>query len=273
MSDLQSYEISLRNQHGPLPLRTVRGESLRGLFYNQLTPQLADALHKFGQQHQEGMTAPYSVAILADQSNVAGLRVTTFQADLGNQIASAWALLAARRASIRLGNAMLEVQGVKPGQYNGETFSGLYEQSPAAYGVTLDFLSPTIIERGRHYDLLPTPKALWGFYVRRWEQYSSILLPPNFLVWVERCVYTRRIKMDTQSGYTKGEKELNGLLGTVDFHILIDKDDLPASRVGDYLKSWQTLALFAEFCGTGKYTTEGFGRTRYVRAFGLQVEK
>jgi CRISPR-associated endoribonuclease Cas6 len=269
MSDFQVYEISLRNQDGPLPLRAVRGESLRGLFYSQLGPELSNMLHDFGQEKQEGLTAPYSVAILSERGNVTGLRIAAFQAELGERVAGAWALLAARREIIRLGNASLEVLRMRPGWLNGETFAGLYEQSQAAYGVTLEFLSPTFIERNNHFDLLPVPKWLWGFYMRRWEQYSPVDLPPKFELWVEKCVYTRRISLETRTSHTKSDKELRGMLGTIEFHALMKDDDLPQSRVDDYLRSWQALAMFAELCGTGKYTTEGFGRTRFVKAFGL----
>lgn len=269
MSDFQVYEISLRNQDGPLPLRAVRGESLRGLFYSQLGPELSNTLHDFGQEKQEGLTAPYSVAILSERGNVTGLRIATFQAELGEHVAAAWKLLADHREIIRLGNAALEVQGMRPGWLNGETFAGLYERAQAAYGVALEFLSPTLVERNNHFDLLPAPKALWGFYMRRWEQYSPVDLPPKFELWVEKCVYTRRISLETRASHTKGDKELRGMLGTIEFHALMKDDDLPQSRVEHYLRSWQALTMFAELCGTGKYTTEGFGRTRYIKAFGL----
>ena len=268
MADLQAYEITLKNQNGALPVRAVRGESLRGLFYSQLKSEQSNALHEFGQEKQEGITAPYSVSILSDRGEVTGLRIATFERNLGDQVATAWALLAARHQPVRLGNATLDVMGIQPERNNGETFASLYEKTRPLHGVALKFMSPTFIERRDHFDLLPAPKALWSFYMRRWEQYSPIDLPPNLDVWVEKCIYVRRISLETRASHTQGDKELHGMVGILEFHALMEPGSLPASRVDDYLRSWQALAIFAEFCGTGKYATEGFGRTNVIRTFG-----
>jgi len=69
--------------------------------------------------------------------------------------------------------------------------------------------------------------------------------------------------------------EWKGVMGEVEYqaHTGADDRDIPPSRIPDYLRAWQALALFAEFCGTGEKTTMGMGRTRRLKTFGPHREE
>lgn len=281
MTDLQAYEIQLVNQTGYLPARAVRSESLRGLFYKHTDRKLADILHTYGQKGSEQQAAPYAISLLTreiSQDNkkeniVTGLRISSFQAELGNRIVEIWGALAARQESITLGNANLVVTGIKPDKFGNHNFEQLWDQSQPAHGLKIKFATPTLLKRNNHHDRLPTPRMLWGYYLRRWEQYSRVDLPPSLQLWIEKCAYTRSLDLKTSSIPYEGDKTLDGFTGDIEYHIILGKkDEFPQSRIDDYLRSWQTLGMFAEFCGTGENTTEGFGRTVFIRSFGLRSE-
>jgi len=294
MSDLQAYEIHLRNHDGPLPLHAVRGEWLSGLFYSTFKKpghskdgqegfeNLGVQMHGKGQKEHAGETASYAIHVLSEEvevkgkklAAVRGVRIASFQAEVGDRIAEVWGARAAKNAEVEFGSAKMTVSDIKPDVRNGLTFSALWDQSPVAYGVVIQFETPTVLERANHIDLLPSPKRLWSGYLRQWEQYapSDVWLPKeerkHFADWVEKCVYTRSMSIETRPMPIREEKELDGILGRLEFHALVTDEDFPASRLPDYLRGWQMLAMFAEFCGTGAGTTQGFGRTRYLRAFG-----
>ena len=281
MTDLQAYEIQLTNMDGPLPVHSVRGDSLRGLFYKHTDPKLAELLHSYGQKGNEHLAAPYSVSILSKEVDIkgkrenvlTGIRIAAFQSDLGNRLVEIWGALAVKKGMIKLGNASLRVESIQPASLSNLSYAQIWEQSQPAFGLSIKFETVTLLERNGHLDRLPIPHVLWGYYLRRWEQYSPVDLPPHLLTWVEKCAYTRSISIAIDEIPINGNVSLKGFKGTVDFHIAMKDDSLPESRIKDYLRSWQMLAAFAEFCGTGENTTEGFGRTRYVRAFGLQAEE
>jgi len=236
--------------------------------------------HQKGQKGEEGETAPYAISVLKEEldikgksiSAVRGVRISTFKAEYGDRVAEVWGGRAAKKSEVEFGSAKMIVESVRANPRTSVTFANLKHEAANAFGLELEFHTPTILERGVHIDLLPSPKKLWAGYRRRWEQYAptDLYLPPEFDVWVEKCIFLRRISVETEAAHIRDTTELHGLTGQIEFHALIEDDDFPASRVDDYLRAWQMLAMFSEFCGTGKSTTEGFGRTRYVRAFGLR---
>lgn len=148
------------------------------------------------------------------------------------------------------------------------TYEQLLEDSNPAHGLRCRFETPVRLKINGHDSLLPAPRALWQGYAQRWETYSTIPLPPEFLRWVEEEVTLLDLRLDTLYGFIEKDIEWKGFMGEVSFQAHTDGKDLFAERAPEYLRFWQALAFLAEYCGTGEKTAMGMGRTRLVKVFG-----
>jgi CRISPR/Cas system endoribonuclease Cas6 (RAMP superfamily) len=262
------FDIHLHNLHGPLPIQAVRAHALNGLFHTELgrrDPKLVEELH------QSKKPMPFSLAPLVDaeRGEFRGFRVGTLTAELGERIAEVWGGLMIRRAEVQLGSACLTVEDVHVPDYPRATsYAQLLEEAPVAHGVWLEFQTPMRVLANGQRSLMPTPHAVWQFYANKWETFADgAALPPNFLAWVAACVHVSDLKLEARFTYVEKDVEWKGAMGVVEYQANTEGGDVPASRVPDYLRAWQALALLGEFCGTGEKTTMGMGRTHRVKVF------
>ncbi len=270
--DLHSFDIHLHNLHGPLPTAAVRAHALNGLFHNvlgQRFPEVVDDLHR------PNGPMPFSLAPLFNGEVFLGFRVGTLNAEFGQRVAEVWGGLATQRAEVQLGSAQLYVEEVKPGRPRATTYEQLLAEAPAAHGLRLRFETPVRLKTFGHSGVLPTPHAVWQFYAQRWEKYADagLPLPPEFMRWAGHNVQATELALETRYAYIEKSVEWKGVMGEVEYQAFTDDNSLPESRIPDYLKAWQALALFAEFCGTGEKATMGMGRTRRVKSFGEHRDK
>ena len=273
---LQVREIYLSNLDGPLPIQAVRARSLNGLFYNRLGlryPRLVDALHDRDRKKKE---MPFSLAPLFDVERGAflGLRIGTLSAELGERVGEAWTW-SERDATVELGSAILAIQDVHSPTYPRATsYEQLLADAPLAHGVWIQFDTPVRLTTSGQGSLLPAPRAVWQYYVHKWEAFAGkVALPPEFLRWVESEVHATEVNLKTRSAFVEMDSEWKGVMGVVEYQALTDGGDVPASRLPDYLRAWQALALLSEFCGTGEKATMGMGRTRRVKVFGRHRDR
>lgn len=267
MPSLQTLEIELSGENGPLPMERVTASAMNRLSHTILGQQastLVDEMHKKGSG-----PSPFSLCALFDNGCLAGLRLATLQAEVGKQTEIAWRALS-RKGRIRLGNNYLHVGEVYGGQSQALDFDDLYASAPIRHTLALQFSTPmrlraTVSKGNTQWTLLPQPKAMWGYYALRWEKFGGRALPPEFMAWVEKCVLTTDIFLETQYAYMEKSVEWRGAVGQVGYHAFTPEDTIPASRQAEYLKAWQALARLAEYCGTGEKTTMGMGRTQVVK--------
>jgi CRISPR/Cas system endoribonuclease Cas6 (RAMP superfamily) len=266
---LHLFEIYLRNQDGPLPVKAVRAHALNGLFYTELGRRDTRLVEEL---HNSKKPMPFSLAPLfdAERGEFRGFRVGALTAELADRIAEVWGGLLVRKAEVQLGSACLTVQDVHVPNYPRPTgYAQLLADAPVAHGVWLQFDTPVRLTAFGESGLLPTPLSVWQFYAQKWEAFAAgAPLPPQFLRWVSREVQATEVNLETRYAYVERDVEWKGAMGVVEYQAYTEGGDVPASRVPDYLRAWQALALLGEFCGTGEKTTMGMGRTRRVKVFG-----
>src|SRR3972149_1108443 len=103
---LHAFDIHLSNLHGPLPIAAVRAHALNGLFHAELGKRHPTLV---GELHQPNGPMPFSLAPLfdAEAGEFLGFRVGTLTADFGQRVAEVWGGLAAQRAEVQLGSALM----------------------------------------------------------------------------------------------------------------------------------------------------------------------
>ncbi len=269
---LCSFDISLHNLHGPLPVSAVRAKALNGLFYTEMGrrfPAWVDRLHLA----QGNQPLPFSLSLLYADGYVKGFRICTLQGEITRRVEEVWAELALIKAEVRLGSAQTVITGFAPGYPGATTYAQLLDSAPEASSVALRFVTPTRFKWMGHETLLPVPKAVWRSYAIRWETYSDIPLPPGFLEWVEWQVDPSEVHLETCLAYIEKEVEWKGVVGDVTYRAYLDARDVPPSRQFEYLRAWQALAALAEFSGTGEKVARGMGCTIRTRVYGHLATK
>ena len=259
--DLQVFEILLQNQDGPLPVAAVRAHALNGLFHTEIGkkhPEVVESLHEVKNGEREP-PLPFSLAPLVSDGNFLGFRVGTLKAEWGDRVADVWGGLAAKGAMVRLGSARMQVRRVKPGKPGPKTYNQLMDNSRPAHGVELSFETPTRLINHGHDTPLPVPSAVWLSYKQRWEAYSGKELPPNFVRWVEFQVHAVEANLEMYYTFIEKQEKWFGMMGDVVYQAFSDTDQVPESRLPEYLHAWQYLAQLAEYCGTGDKVTMGMG--------------
>ncbi|MEW6403475.1 MAG: CRISPR system precrRNA processing endoribonuclease RAMP protein Cas6 [Chloroflexota bacterium] len=281
MTDLQIFHIPLQNLNGPLPLQALRLHTLRGVFYQALGGEesaLARSLHAKGENGRPD-PAPYAIGPLFSNGHLEGLRVATLQDrtqhrfDLGQATAKAWNNLKGR--AIPVGSADMKVLDVVAETQC--TYEQIWAESEPNHGLQLRFEMPARFSQYGRDHLLPTPHAIWQFYLLRWNRYSGLSdkMPPEILAWVEHQVHAMELTLETRLAYIEGNSTLSGVMGDITFQAFREKkppkgkeNTVPESQLPHYLHAWQTLASLAEYCGTGMNADIGMGRTRVVSRFG-----
>jgi len=251
-----------------LPIQAVRGHALNGLFYTEIGRKFGKVVDEF-HELREGRPLPFSLAPIFRDEEFLGVRMGTLTAEFGDIVSEVWGGLAAKCAEVRLGSATLQVDRVKPGGLHPMSYQQLLDEAPEGHGVWLRFEPPMRVRTFNQSGVLPTPQAVWHGYVLRWEAFAGIDLPPEFLHWANRRAQATELQLETRYAFIEKTVEWKGVMGEVEYTVFVeDGDDVPVSRLPDYLRAWQALALLADFCGTGEKTTMGMGRTRRLKVFG-----
>ena len=264
-NDLQVFLIHFHNSHGPLPIQAVRAKAVHGMFYTEMGRRFSDWVDELHQNQSSPL--PYALAPMLQDGNFFGLRIACMDAATAERVAEVWGLLAAKGESVRLGSANLKVERVQPGKPGPCSYEQLLDKAPLALGVRLAFETPTRFRINGQVNLLPAPAYVWAHYARRWNAFTGIPLPPKFNLWVERQVSTAELDVQTCFTYVEGTVQWKGVVGQAVYQAMPGCQDIPESRYPDYVRAWQALASLAEFCGTGRKTNWGMGKTRKCETF------
>lgn len=137
----------------------------------------------------------------------------------------------------------------------------LTEIQPDTY-LRLAFLSPTTFRAGRLDMPLPEPGAVFQSWLSRWNDFA----PPNRAIStalidvIREHIAIAEIKALHTERHDLGRSRPVGFVGYVTYVIT-------GARKLNQADVWRINALadYAEFCGTGRKTTQGMGQTRRTR--------
>lgn len=267
--DLSITNITLRNLDGPLPIQAVRAHAMNGMFYTELDRRHHQWVNKLHHLEKKEVL-PFSLSPIFDEGFFLGLRVGALTGEAGDRIRETWVKLCDEQTIVRLGSAAMVVESVHSGNPWDATYKKIWETAPVKFGIRLAFETPFRLGANsgvNHYSLLPAPKGVWLWLSRRWEAFSSISLPPELIRWVEWQVNLIEVQLETVYGYIEKDIEWKGVIGEVAYQAFPGAPELPESRLPDYLRAFQALAMLAEYSGAGEKTGWGMGRVRRVRTF------
>lgn len=281
MSDLQTLQISLRNLNGPLPVQALRLHTMRGVFYHALGGEgspLSRSIHAKGEDGRPD-PVPYAMSPVFADSDLTGLRIATLrdrtqtEFDLTQTTIEAWTKLKGK--VIPVGSANMKVLDVTA--ETRITYEQIWADAEPHHGLQLRFEMPTRFSQYGRDHLLPVPRAVWQFYLLRWNRYSGLKdrIPPEFLTWVEHQVHAMEVALDTRIAPIEKNEVLQGVMGNVTYQAFREKKPpkgkdymVPESQFPNYLRAWRALAMLANFCGTGENASIGMGRTTIISSFG-----
>ena len=263
--ELNRFIVPLQNSDGPLPIQAVRARALHGVFCKEMGekfPAWIDKLHQ-----NQGTPTPYTLSPILEGEYFVGLQISCLNKDTAERVIDVWENLALQKKIIRLGSANLKVLKFTWQESKFYSYEQLWDEAPLALGIRLAFETPTRFKVNGQINLLPDPVLLWAHYAKRWTAFSSISLPPEFMVWVQKQVYVQELNLQTCFTYVEGTTPWKGFVGEVAYQGSKDKRNIPESRFPDYICAWQALAAYSEFCGTGRKTNWGMGKTRKTQIF------
>jgi CRISPR-associated endoribonuclease Cas6 len=145
-------------------------------------------------------------------------------------------------------------------------YQQLYEQaSDQNRRITLQFYTPTAFRQGKYDSAMPTPEAVFGSLLRRWNHYSGIPFSPDLMRPLQPSFFDIRTEVatDPRSQFQKTGARVDpasqflGCVGKVTFQILGSVDT-------ETIKQINALADFALYAGVGRKTPMGMGMTRRV---------
>lgn len=131
--------------------------------------------------------------------------------------------------------------------------------------ISLQFYTPTAFRHGKYDSALPTPEAVFGSLLRRWNCYSpvaidleaiALLHPSAFNIRTERVTDPRQQFEHTGASINPAQ-QFTGCVGKVTFQVLGDVSP-------ETLQQINALADFAFYAGVGRKTPMGMGITRRI---------
>lgn len=138
------------------------------------------------------------------------------------------------------------------------TYAQLLQPSTQPSLVNLSFVSPTSFRRKGHHFPLPVPENLFHSYLRRWNDFSNMLVnQESFLEWIDENVIIHQHRLQSEKVAAGKRGSVTGFTGAI---------SLGLSRAGlanaDFTKLFYALVQLSPYCGTGHKTTFGLGQTR-----------
>lgn len=212
--------------------------------------------------HDRPVRKPFTVAGLEPTPGRKGWRwrVTLLDDDLLSsvvQVARSQAWLDLNGASIPILWGEAEVAS--------PTYGDLLDHACDDMYLCMAFVSPTTFRAGNLDAPLPEPGAAFHSWLSHWNDFA----PPNrhistaLLDVVRECVAIAEIRDLHTERHDLGRSSPVGFVGQVTYVIT-------RARTLNQADVWRlnALAQYAEFCGTGRKTTQGMGQTRRLASRG-----
>lgn len=134
---------------------------------------------------------------------------------------------------------------------NFVSYESLYEQaSDEEHKIQLTFCTPTAFRQQKFDSSLPSPEAVFGSFLRRWNQYSECPFSPDILTYLFPSNYDIHTEIVFES-----RSKFIGCVGNMTYRILGDVEP-------EAIKQINTLADFALYAGVGRKTPMGMGMVR-----------
>jgi len=134
---------------------------------------------------------------------------------------------------------------------NFVSYHSLYEQaSETVTKIDLAFCTPTAFRQQKFDTSMPTPEAVFGSLLRRWNQYANRPFESDIL----QPIFPSFFDIQTQIAMEARSKFI-GCTGHVTYRIM---GDVPPETI----KQINTLADFALYAGVGRKTPMGMGMVR-----------
>ena len=146
-----------------------------------------------------------------------------------------------------------------------QTHSWAEQKPKAARYFDFAFITPVILWRYSLPFPLPDPTLVFQHYLAAWDTFAprALWLNYNLLDAVEAHLAITDHQLETRTVNLGSGPPKTGFLGHATYKMLAWE------KLGaEFLGQLQTLARFAEFCGTGAYTEHGLGQTRLRRSAG-----
>ena len=138
-------------------------------------------------------------------------------------------------------------------------YDDLVSEATEARYLNVRFVSPTTFRQGRLDLPLPEPGAVFHSWLSRWNDFAPphLRMSTELLDVVHEHVAVARIGQLHTQRHDLGRSSPVGFVGAVTFAITRARR---LSRVD--VRRLNALVDYAEFCGTGRKTTQGMGQTR-----------
>lgn len=263
---LYSIVVNFKSQADAV-IPSTRGYYAYALFLDLLrraNPTVAQKLHDlegpkpFTLSPLQGKFHRESGNIKLTASDIYWMRLTFLQEDVFAHFLDA-ALRAGNRV-LRLDQASLVIHEIltAPGSSpmcKCQTFEEIRSNASTKRQIRFGFLSPTAFRSGGKRNVLfPEPRLVFNGYLAKWQSLSPVKLSDNLLSLTEKGLSLTQYKIETRM-LDFGSYQEAGFEGKCTLEIADEMSE-------ETIKSFNALADFAFYCGTGAKTTMGMGQTR-----------
>lgn len=198
-------------------------------------------------------------------------RVSLLEDSLFSQLTQLWLNLNPAQpwhlgpANLQITSVLGTPQSTQPWA-NFCSYSQIYAlASDQAQRITLQFYTPTAFRQGKYDSAMPTPEAVFGSLLRRWNHFSEIPFAADLIGSIQPSSFDVRTEVASdprgQFQHTGAQPDpasrFVGCVGQVSFQIL--------GRVEpERIKQINALADFALYAGVGRKTPMGMGMVRRI---------
>jgi len=267
MPALYSVQLMLKAENNAC-ISPTQGHHAYALFLNlirQSNPELSEKLHQSSQAKPFTLSslqgkfkyADKSLQLIQDASYF--IRLTFLNEETFCHFMDA--VYQNEKKPLRLESAIFSVQQILVNPQDSpwircQSFEELVEQSALEYKIQMEFTSVTTFRSGGKRNILfPEPFVLFSSLLAKWQELSPLPFETYLSESFGQIALTS-YKLETHILHFNGYQE-TGFKGKCIFTLGKDLTDAD-------IKSLNTLADFAFYCGTGAKTTMGMGQTRRI---------
>ncbi|OUL23320.1 CRISPR-associated endoribonuclease Cas6 [Nostoc sp. RF31YmG] len=227
----------------------------------QFNPELSAYLHDgesekpFNISALEGQLVPSGKQLQLEAKQIYRWHVNALSQRVA-QFISQW--LTQLPQTLALRDAPLQIKQVSIA-HPPTTYAQLLQSSiEKKTNVSLSFVSPTSFRRKGHHFPLPVPVNLFHSYLRRWNDFSGMIVEPeSFLEWIDEGVIIHQHRLESVKVAAGKRGSVTGFTGAISCGL-----SKAALANAEFTQLFYALVRLAPYCGTGHKTTFGLGQTR-----------
>ncbi|OUL37273.1 CRISPR-associated endoribonuclease Cas6 [Nostoc sp. T09] len=227
----------------------------------QFNPELSAYLHDgesekpFNISALEGQLVPSGKQLQLEAKQIYRWHVNALSQKVA-QFISQW--LTQLPQTLALRDAPLQIKQVSIA-HPPTTYAQLLQSSiEKKTNISLSFVSPTSFRRKGHHFPLPVPVNLFHSYLRRWNDFSGMIVEPeSFLEWIDEGVIIHQHRLESVKVAAGKRGSVTGFTGAISCSL-----SKAALANVEFTQLFYALVRLAPYCGTGHKTTFGLGQTR-----------